>query len=104
MNIVCPTCGESYKTHGTACQPRHSQAAPAPWLDAGSAPASPRRYNVTWPHDHPTLKTGDEVVMVESPRPEMRNWLLRVSDMTLHPLKDENDQYVHLVAASNDQS
>jgi hypothetical protein len=68
-------------------------------LDAGSIGPSVRRYRVTWSHGHSTLNPGDIVVMVESP--EMRNWLLREPDMTLHSLMDKHDQYVHLEDASN---
>jgi len=68
-------------------------------LDAGSIPASDRRYVVTWPHDHKTLKAGDVVVMTETP--QVHNLLLRLADMTLHGLTDEHDQYVHLDEASN---
>ena len=67
------------------------------WLDAGSVSPSPKRYKVTWPHDHKNLKIGDIVVLVETPRLDI--WLLRESDMTLHPTKCQFDQYVHLMDA-----
>jgi hypothetical protein len=64
-------------------------------LDAGGVAPSKRRYVVTHPHAHKTLKTGDVVVMVCTP--QFCNLLLRTEDMTLHELEDEHDQYVHLV-------
>lgn len=63
-------------------------------LDAGSITASPKRYIVTFAHNHKTLVVGDVVVLVESSR--LNFFLLRVIDMTLHALKDDNGQYVHL--------
>lgn len=71
------------------------------WLDAGSVAPSCKRYVVTWPHGHKHLKGGDVVVMVETPR--LDNCLLRESDMTLHHLQGQSDQYIHLaeVKASN---
>jgi hypothetical protein len=70
-------------------------------LDAGSVCGSSKRYVVTWPHEHKTLKLGDVVVMVVTPRND--NLLLREIDMTLHGIKDEYDQYIHLaeVEAAN---
>ena len=68
-------------------------------LDAGSVEVSDRRYVVTWPHEHNTLKAGDVVVMVVTP--QARNLLLRLADMTLHSLEDGYDQYVHLDESSN---
>lgn len=64
-------------------------------LDAGSIAPSMKRYRVTNPHSHKTLKAGDIVVMAEGPRCE--NVLILEPQMTLHPLQDSNDQYVHLV-------
>ncbi len=63
-------------------------------LDAGNVPPSLRRYRITIPHDHETLRTGDVVVMTETP--SLDNLLLRESDMTLHNLRDKSDQYVHM--------
>ncbi len=63
-------------------------------LDAGGLAASPKRYVVTWPHEHKSLKAGDVVVMVETPKFDF--FLLRESDMTLHGLTGNGDQYVHL--------
>ena len=68
-------------------------------LDAGSVTASDIRYVVTIPHNHKTLKSGDVVVMTETPM--RHNLLIRISDMTLHRLTDEYDQYVHLSESSN---
>lgn len=68
-------------------------------LSAGSVAASSRRYVVICTHRHLGLKIGDIVVMLETPRPRFDNYLLRVSDMTLHSLEDESDQYVHLTEA-----
>ena len=68
-------------------------------LDAGSIAPSIKRYRVTYLHDHKTLKTGDVVVMTESPK--FDNLLLREPDMTLHFLQDNNGQYVHMVEAHN---
>ena len=63
-------------------------------LNAGSVAAGPDRYTVTHTHDHKTLKTGDVVVMGETPR--MENVLIRVEDMTVHGICGDADQYVHL--------
>lgn len=60
-----------------------------------------KRYRITHPHDHKTLRPGDVVVMTETPTYE--NLLLRELDMTLHRLQDGSDQYVHMVEASNTQ-
>jgi NADH:ubiquinone oxidoreductase subunit E len=68
-------------------------------LDAGGVAPSDRKYVVTHPHAHKTLKTGDVVVMVCTPK--YCNLLLRIEDMTLHDLEDEHDQYVHMADASN---
>ena len=65
-----------------------------PPLDAGSIEPSTKRYIVSFPHAHKTLRTGDVVVMIETPRKE--KFLLRESDMTMHWLTDDGDQYVHL--------
>ncbi len=71
---------------------------PEPHMDAGSVAPSTKRYSVTNPHDHRTLKAGDSVVMVEAPN--LDNLLLREPDMTLHRLQDKHDQYVHLIEAT----
>lgn len=73
----------------------------SPWLDAGSVAPSTKRYRINWPHNHKTLRAGDVVVMTQTPR--LENMLLRESDMTLHVLQDDSDQYVHMVEASNDK-
>lgn len=62
-------------------------------VDSGDIAPGPARYEVTYPHKHKTLKSGDLVRMVEDPRGN--SLLLRV-DWTLHRLTDESDQYVHL--------
>ena len=66
-------------------------------LDAGGVEPSTRRYVVTHPHDHLTLKSRDVVVMVCTPKFE--NLLLRIEDMTLHALEGKHEQYVHLAEA-----
>ena len=68
-------------------------------LDAGSIAPSMKRYRITYLHDHKTLKTGDVVVMTESP--QFHNLLLREPDMTLHSLQDGHGQYVHMIEATN---
>jgi hypothetical protein len=72
------------------------------WLDACFVAPSMKRYRVTWPHAHKTLRVGDVVVMTESPSYD--NFLLREPDMTLHRLQDDCGQYVHMVEASNTKS
>lgn len=63
--------------------------------DAGHIEPSTKVYIVTLVHYDHTLKIGDRVVMTETP---MRfNYLLRLSDMTLHCLQDSSEQYVHLM-------
>ena len=42
-------------------------------------------YTVNEGQIHQTLKAGDEVIMVEDP--ELRNWLQKLSDRTLHRLE-----------------
>lgn len=68
-------------------------------LDAGSIPPSPKHFIVTNPHGHDFLKAGDEVVLVADTT--INYFLLRTADMTLHTLKDNADQYVHLEESSN---
>lgn len=63
-------------------------------IHAGNVSPSRILYTVTESHDHESLTEGNVVVMVEDPR--FKNWLLRLSDMTLHPLTGRCDQYVHL--------
>ena len=64
-----------------------------PEVDAGKVVPGPALYEVTYAHNHKTLKAGNLVRMVEDPR--YNNLLLR-TDWTLHWLTDEQDQYVHL--------
>jgi hypothetical protein len=64
--------------------------------DAGSVGASSQRYIVTNRHDHGTLKLDDVVVIIEAPDSCLFNYLIRVDDITLHPLKDDHGQYVHI--------
>lgn len=65
-----------------------------PDISAGNVSPSTRRYEVTYPHDHKTLKIGDVVVMAETPK--LENVLIRLTDMTLHRICDDSEQYVHL--------
>lgn len=67
---------------------------PSVETDAGSVAPGVREFFITETHGHAHLQRGDLVVMVEDPR--SNNWLLRLSDMTLHHLKGQADQYVHL--------
>lgn len=67
---------------------------PAIETDAGSVAPSATEYLVTQTHGNKHLQRGDAVVMVEDPR--ANNWLLRLRDFTLHDLKGQADQYVHL--------
>lgn len=72
-------------------------------IDAGKVPPSSKKYVVTHTHSHQTLKTGDVVVMVCTPN-QGSNWLFRVTDMTMHDLVDEHDQYVHLAEQESEKS
>lgn len=63
-------------------------------LHAGDAVPGPRRYVVTDAHHHKNLTEGSIVVVVGDPK--SNNWLLRLSDMSLHHLTGQADQYVHL--------
>jgi len=63
-------------------------------IDAGNVAPSSKRYRVSWAHKHKTLSMGDIVIMAVTPRQD--NFLLRLSDFTLHWLSDDSDQYVHL--------
>lgn len=65
------------------------------WLDAGAVAPSMKRYRITWPHEHKTLRVGDVVEMIETPLRE--HMLLRFPDMTEHRLQDDSGQYVHLI-------
>lgn len=67
---------------------------PPPETNAGAVSPGIQLYVVTDAHKSETLETGDMVVMVVDPK--TWNWLLRPSDMTLHKLKDEHGQYLHL--------
>lgn len=69
-------------------------APPGSAIHAGNVYPSRSWYTVTESHDHESLTEGNVVVMVEDPG--LNNWLLRLSDMTLHPLTDRCHQYVHL--------
>jgi hypothetical protein len=63
-------------------------------IDAGNVLPGRDEYVVTFTHGHATLNAGDVVVIVAlSPG---NNILLRKSDTTLHALRAEFDQYVHL--------
>jgi len=64
------------------------------WLDAGDVEPSQKKYRITYPHDVRSLKTDDVVQMVVTPHGS--NYLLRVTDMSLHNIKDDSSQYVHL--------
>lgn len=68
-------------------------------LDAGYVTPSTKRYRITWPHSHKTLKTDDVVVMTQSP--EYGYLLFRESDMTLHYLQDDIGQFVHMIEVTN---
>ncbi len=65
-------------------------------MNAGYVSPSKEWYRITDAREHKTLKVGDIVLVVETPSPHLVNLLLRASDMTLHELQDESDQYVHL--------
>jgi hypothetical protein len=65
-------------------------------VSAGSVPCGNGvLYEVTFTHDHKTLKPGDRVGVVECPHCR-RNLLGRLPDFTLHDICGEHDQYVHL--------
>jgi hypothetical protein len=63
-------------------------------LHAGYAVPGMRRYVVTDAHYSKGLTEGNIVVVVEDPK--SNNWLLRLSDLSLHHLTGQSDQYVHL--------
>lgn len=63
---------------------------------AGSIEPSPKRWRVVETHDHKTLRLGDVVIMAEIPLPDLSNILIREADMTLHWLRGDYEQYVHL--------
>lgn len=63
-------------------------------LHAGSIWPSRKQYVVTDAHHHKNLTEGNIVLVVEDPK--NNNWLLRLSDMSLHHLTGQSDQYVHL--------
>lgn len=68
-------------------------------IDAGQIKPSEKRYRVTWPHDHQSLKIGDVVILVALPF--NAPMLLREPDMTLHNAFDGNRQYVHIEEVEN---
>jgi hypothetical protein len=68
-------------------------------MNAGQIPPSMKRYIITDAHNHATLRCGDVVVMTETPT-AFENVFIREPDMTLHSLRDDNDQYVHLSEAN----
>jgi hypothetical protein len=75
-------------------EPRFLEVEMSASIHAGYVAPGPKRYTVTESHDHEDMVWGDVVLMVEDP--SLKNWLLRLSDFTLHHLKGQADQYVHL--------
>ena len=69
------------------------EAAKKTFLSAAKVAPGKAWYEVACAVDHPTLKPGDIVKMVESPQYE--NFLLR-NDFTLHNLQGGSEQYVVL--------
>lgn len=69
------------------------EAAKKTFLSAAKVAPGEAWFEVACAVDHLTLKPGDIVKMVESPRYE--NFLLR-NDFTLHSLQGESEQYVVL--------
>lgn len=63
-------------------------------IDAGGVEPGTSEYVVAWAGNHTTLRVNDLVVMVETP--DYENMLLRKSDLTLHSIVDERNQYVIL--------
>lgn len=59
------------------------------------APDPKVTYHVAHAGDHPTLKTGDRVLMTETPKHQ--NLLLRTDDYSLHGLMNKDEAYVILI-------
>jgi len=73
---------------------------PVPSLNdthAGIVSPSAKRYVVTCSHGHRQLMVGDVVVVTESP--DLKTVLVRESDLTLHDVRGQSAQYVHLAEA-----
>ena len=64
-------------------------------IPASDVAPGDQQYRVTFAPFHKTLRMGDIVVMRESPW--HHNFLVRVSDATIHDVMDGNEQHVHLL-------
>jgi hypothetical protein len=67
--------------------------------NTGNEAPSSKRYRVTDPHNYEDLKVGDIVTLAITPVLHGYtpiNFLIRIDDMTLHPTKDKNCQFIHL--------
>lgn len=62
--------------------------------DSGSIGVDGKIYVVTYTHDHDTLKVGDHVTMGCLGKEYAA--IVRITDHTLHAIKDSHGQYVHL--------
>lgn len=83
----------------TTITPTPAAPAAGSVLHAWNASPGRTKYVVTESHDHKYLTKGNVVVVVEDP--QNNNWLLRLSDMSLHHLTGQSDQYVHLSRADS---
>lgn len=63
-------------------------------INSGKIAPSDTRYKVVMEQGVASLFPGDLVIMVVTPIPDQKNYWLRLTDMSLHHLSDEHDQYV----------
>lgn len=63
-------------------------------INSGKIAPSDQRYKVVMEQGVESLYPGDLVIMVVTPIPDNKNYWLRLTDMSLHHLSDDNDQYV----------
>lgn len=68
---------------------------------SGAVKASGYLYQVTDCHKHRTLRPADIVRVVEDPA-DGSLFLFRSSDHTIHRLRDDDHQYVHLSAIDDE--
>ena len=85
MHMIC----------ATVAHMKEQPETPSRSIQSGNLPFSPRKYVVSDPHEHDTLRLGD-LVSVACHEYDMAFYLYRHRDGTLHLLADGSDQYVHV--------
>ena len=92
--LICANCGSAtqvWKNQVSGVQMSHRVGCV---VSAGDVKTSSQVYIVTNRFNHVFLEIGDRVVMCETPEGQML--LLRLEDMTLHFLTDNDSSYAQL--------